>query len=135
MAQTLPRHRRAVPIQAAIAACTRGASTSTPTGRRSSGLYEVLELVGARPDGDAQPRGRGRPMVDGPEAGLASLDGLDAAEVGPATTTASASVRAHLLEDAGRPADARAELSRGPGLTSTLAERAILLDRAARLDP
>jgi len=68
-------------------------------------------------------------MVDGPRAALARLDEAEPALAGYHRVHA---VRAHLLEEAGDRAAARACYRRAAELTLSLPERRYLLDRAAR---
>jgi predicted RNA polymerase sigma factor len=68
-------------------------------------------------------------MVDGPRAALARLDEAEPALAGYHRVHA---VRAHLLEEAGDRAAARACYRRAAELTLSLPERRDLLDRAAR---
>jgi predicted RNA polymerase sigma factor len=68
-------------------------------------------------------------MVDGPRAALARLEEAEPALAGYHRVHA---VRAHLLEEAGDRAAARACYRRAAELTLSLPERRYLLDRAAR---
>jgi RNA polymerase sigma factor (sigma-70 family) len=68
-------------------------------------------------------------MVHGPDAGLAVLDGLTEL----AGHHRLAAVRAHLLEMAGAPAEARAAYRAAARRTTSLPERRYLESRAARL--
>jgi RNA polymerase sigma factor (sigma-70 family) len=68
-------------------------------------------------------------MVDGPRAALARLDEAEPALAGYHRVHA---VRAHLLEEAGERAAARAVYRRAAELTLSVPERQYLLDRAAR---
>jgi predicted RNA polymerase sigma factor len=70
-------------------------------------------------------------MVEGPQAGLALLDELDA-KLGDHHRLHS--TRAHLLEEAGEPAAAVAEYERAAELTKSIPERNYLTKRAARLN-
>ena len=71
-------------------------------------------------------------MVHGPAAGLALLDVLDADGRLRGHHRLDA-VRAHLLERAGRPAEAIAHYRAAAARTTNIPERDYLLDRAARL--
>jgi predicted RNA polymerase sigma factor len=66
-------------------------------------------------------------MVEGPEAGLAALEGLDGLGHRPDA------VRAHLLERAGEAAQAARLYAAAAGRTTSLPERRYLTTRAARL--
>jgi RNA polymerase sigma-70 factor (ECF subfamily) len=69
--------------------------------------------------------------IDGPEAGLAYLDGLDQAALRrfqPAWAT-----RAHLLAELGRPTEAAAAYAKAISLTTDPAARTLLGDRLAEL--
>jgi predicted RNA polymerase sigma factor len=68
-------------------------------------------------------------MVHGPEAGLAVLDDLPSL----AGHHRLAAVRAHLLELAGQPAEARAAYREAARRTTSLPDRRYLESRAARL--
>ncbi len=68
-------------------------------------------------------------MVDGPAVALAELDAVESELAGYHRVHA---VRAHLLEQAGDRPGARAQYRRAAELTSSVPERAYLLDRAAR---
>ena len=117
-------------IQAAIAAVhAESASDAETDWRQISLLYRLLELVAPSPLVTLN-RAVAVARVDGPEAGLALVDGVAPRLPGSHRV---ASVRAHLLEDAGREAEAREEYVRAAGLASAAAERTYLLDRAARL--
>ena len=119
-------------IQAAIAAVHSESTSDEQTDwAQIQLLYRMLELAAPSPTVTLN-RAVAVARCDGPEAGLAVVDGL-AARGELVDHHRLASVRAHLLEDAGRPSEARAEYVRAAGLTSTPAERAYLLDRAARL--
>jgi len=73
-------------------------------------------------------------MVDGPPAGLALLDALEADGrlAGHYRLTA---VRAHLLERAGQPAAAMDLYRAAAARTTSVAERNYLIMKAARLSP
>jgi len=71
-------------------------------------------------------------MVEGPQAGLAAVDEIVAAgEL--ADHHRLHAVRAHLLEDAGRPDEAVAEYERAAALTTSAPERNYLRMRRDRL--
>lgn len=69
-------------------------------------------------------------MVDGPTAGLATLEGLDERLGGHHRLAA---VRAHLLEMDGDREAAIAHYEAAAGRTTSVAERSYLVMRAARL--
>jgi predicted RNA polymerase sigma factor len=71
-------------------------------------------------------------MVDGPEAGLRAVAGAEA-EPALAGHHRIEAVRAHLLEEADRGAEAEAAYRRAARLTTSLPERRYLEDRAARV--
>jgi len=121
-------------IQAAIAAVHSESTADEQTDwPQIQLLYRMLELAAPSPTVTLN-RAVAVARCDGPEAGLAVVDGL-AGRGELVDHHRLASVRAHLLEDAGRTEDAQSEYVRAAGLTSTPAERAYLLDRAARLNP
>jgi RNA polymerase sigma-70 factor, ECF subfamily len=119
-------------IQAAIAAVHAESAAEAETDwEQIRLLYRLLELVAPGPLVTLN-RAVAVARCDGPEAGLAVIDGLLArAEL--LTNHRLASVRGHLLEDAGRRDEAWEEYVRAAELTSAPAERAHLLERAARL--
>jgi predicted RNA polymerase sigma factor len=71
-------------------------------------------------------------MVDGPEAGLRTLDGV-ATDPRVSTSHRLDAVRAHLLERAGDHAAAAELFRRAAARTTSTAERNYLLMHAARL--
>jgi RNA polymerase sigma factor (sigma-70 family) len=118
-------------IQAAIAAVhSESDPEETTDWEQIRLLYRLLELVAPGPLVTLN-RAVAVARCDGPEAGLAVLDGLGRDEL--VDHHRLASVRGHLLEEAGRRDQARAEYLRAAALTSAPAERAYLLERAARL--
>jgi RNA polymerase sigma-70 factor, ECF subfamily len=119
-------------LQAAIAAVhSESASEAVTDWEQIRLLYRLLELVAPGPLVTLN-RAVAVARCDGPEAGLAVVDGLlDRAEL--IGHHRLASVRGHLLEDAGRTGEAIEEYVRAADLTSAPAERAYLLERAARL--
>ena len=95
------------------------------------GLYDVLELIAPNPMVTLN-RAVAVAMVDGPAAGLAALDELDATgSLGDHHRLAAA--RAHLLELAGDEAAARDEYRRAARLTTSRPEQRYLEARARRL--
>jgi RNA polymerase sigma-70 factor (ECF subfamily) len=121
-------------IQAAIAAVhAESASEAETDWEQIRMLYHLLELVAPGPLVTLN-RAVAVARCDGPQAGLAVVDGLlDRAEL--VGHHRLASVRGHLLEDAGRTDEAIEEYVRAAELTSAPAERAYLLGRAGRLAP
>ena len=119
-------------IQAAIAALHAEAKRADDTDwRQILALYNVLDALDPNPV-VALNRAVATAMVHGPGAGLAVLDGL-AGEPRLAGGHRLAAVRAHLLELAGRPDEARAQYHRAAAATTSLPERQYLLARANRL--
>jgi RNA polymerase sigma-70 factor (ECF subfamily) len=117
-------------LQAAIAAehgrATRAAGTDWAT---IAGLYQRLEARTASPVVRLN-RAVAVAEVDGPAAGLALLDGLDAAL--PSFHLLPAA-RADLLRRLGRTAQARAEYERALDLAGNAADRDLLGRRIAEL--
>jgi len=121
-------------IQAAIAACHARALTAAETDwARIAALYGRLAAVAPSPIVELN-RGVAVAMSEGPAAGLAVVDAVrgDPALGGYHLLP---SVRADLLAKLGRLDEARAELARAATLTRNARERALLLERAARLGP
>ena len=114
-------------LQAAIAAvhaeAPRVEDTDWP---QILGLYHLLERVAPNPMVTLN-SAVAVAMVHGPAAGLALLDGLTL------TSHRVDAVRAHLLELAGRPAEARAAYERAARHTLSLPERHYLVEKAAGL--
>jgi RNA polymerase sigma factor (sigma-70 family) len=117
-------------LQAAIAAIHDEAADAESTDwAQILALYAMLESIAPNPMVTLN-RAVALAMVRGPEAGLATLDGLDTTLIGHHRLHA---VRAHLLELAGRTADARdAYLAAGRATTSA-PERRYLEGKALRL--
>ncbi|ROO86383.1 RNA polymerase sigma factor (sigma-70 family) [Actinocorallia herbida] len=117
-------------VQAAIAVCHAQASGEADTDwRKIAALYGALEALLPTPVvrlNRAVAVGR----ADGPQAGLALLDGLTA---DPALQDYHLlpAVAADLLERAGRPAEARVQYERAAALTANGPERLFLARRAA----
>jgi RNA polymerase sigma factor (sigma-70 family) len=117
-------------LQAAIAACHARARVAADTDwHRIAALYAELARVAPSPIVELN-RAVAVGMADGPAAGLAIADTLRDAL---ASYHLLPSVRADLLVKLGRYDEARRELERAVSLTSNARERALLLERAARL--
>ncbi|MET0557229.1 MAG: sigma-70 family RNA polymerase sigma factor [Solirubrobacterales bacterium] len=117
-------------LQAAIAAeHARAASAAATDWREIAALYALLERVAGGPM-VALNRAIAVAMAEGPEAGLALLDGLDEQLDGHHRLHAA---RAHLFEEAGRVDTALAEYDRAAVRTNSLPEQRYLTKRAARL--
>ncbi|MFC7403654.1 RNA polymerase sigma factor [Georgenia alba] len=130
--EVLPHGRvGAFQLQAAIAAVHAEAPTAAETDwLQITVLYRMLEEVAPGPAVTLN-RAVAVGMAHGPEAGLGVVD--------PLTTDASMrrhhrtwAVRAHLLEMAGRPAEAAADFARAASLTTSIPEQRYLNRRAAR---
>ncbi|MFG2819736.1 RNA polymerase sigma factor [Kitasatospora sp. NPDC048365] len=121
-------------VQAAIAGCHATAARYEDTDwTRIAALYGRLAVLTPSPVVELN-RAVAVSMAEGPEAGLTLVDELAQA---PALRGYHLlpSVRGDLLERLGRPAEARAEFERAAALAGNARERALLLDRAARLTP
>jgi RNA polymerase sigma factor (sigma-70 family) len=119
-------------LQAAIAAChARARQASETDWTRIAALYAQLLQVAPSPI-VALNRAVAVGMAMGPEAGLELADAL-LPEPSLRDYHLLPSVRAHLLEKAGRSAEARSEYSRAAALTRNARERRLLLERAARI--
>ena len=117
-------------LQAAIAAIHDQAPSHAATDwPQILAIYDLLETMTANPM-VALNRAVATAMVNGPEAGLALIDGLDA-RLGDHHRLHS--VRAHLLEQAGDIGAAAAEFSAAAARTNNLRERHYLATQAARL--
>jgi predicted RNA polymerase sigma factor len=92
------------------------------------GLYQLLDRVAPSPVVTLN-SAVAVAMVHGPQAGLAALEGLPEL----AAHHRLAAVRAHLLEMAGSPAEARESYRLAARRTTSLPERRYLDSRAARL--
>lgn len=120
-------------VQAAIAACHAGATRYEDTDWATiAGLYDRLAAIAPSPVVELN-RAVAVSRARGPEAGLALVDAL-AGDRALRDYHLLPSVRGDLLAGAGRTDEARAEFVRAAGLTRNERERALLLDRAARLD-
>lgn len=119
-------------LQAAIAALHAEApSTDETEWPEILALYKLLEQVTGNPVVTLN-RAVAEAMVHGPAAGLALVDRL-AAESLPPDHHRLLAVRAHLLERAGQPAQARDAYRHAAQRTLSTAERDYLLSRARRL--
>lgn len=117
-------------LQAAIAAVHAEADNVADTDwRQILGLYRVLATIAPSPMVTLN-QAVALAMVDGPSAGLALLSTLDGS-LGEHHRLAA--VRAHLLEQSGQPALARAAYLRAAQRTTSLPERHYLESRAAQL--
>ena len=118
-------------LQAAIAAAHAMAPTQADTDwRRIAGLYAVLAARFPSPIVELN-RAVAVAELHGPTAGLELVDAVVAAGTIDDYHLLHA-VRGDLLLRLGRTEEARGELERAAGLTANAAERALLLDRAAR---
>lgn len=119
-------------IQAAIAALHDDApSTETTDWPQILALYRLLELETGNAVATVN-RAVAQAMVHGPESGLAVIDGISDPRV-RGDRRRIASVRAHLLERAGRHDEAIAEYLAAARATLSIPERDYLRARAARL--
>ena len=119
-------------LQAMITACHARARTAAETDWvRIAATYEVLARLVPSPVVELN-RAVAVGMAHGPAAGLAIVDAL-ASEPSLASYHLLPSVRGDLLAKLGRRAEASAECERAASLTRNERERALLLERAARL--
>ncbi|MCE4025253.1 sigma-70 family RNA polymerase sigma factor [Microbacterium sp. Au-Mic1] len=119
-------------IQAAIAALHDDApSTATTDWPQILALYRLLERETGNPVATIN-RAVAQAMVHGPESGLAVIDSIADARV-RGDRKRIASVRAHLLERAGRTQEAIGEYLEAARATLSVPERDYLRARAARL--
>lgn len=117
-------------VQAAIQAVHAEAPTFAETDwRQVVGLYDVLLVVAPSPVVRLN-RAVAVGMADGPEAGLAAMDGLEEA-LGDGHLLHA--VRGDLLARCGRVEEARSVLTRALGLATNAVERRHLGDRLAEL--
>jgi predicted RNA polymerase sigma factor len=120
-------------LQAAIAACHARAQTAADTDwARITLLYQALAVLAPSPVVELN-RAAAVAMADGPERGLAIIDGL-AAEPALAGYHHLPSVRGDLLARLGRHDEAAVEFRRATALTQNIPERTVLLRRAADCD-
>ena len=119
-------------LQAAIAACHARAAVAEDTDwARISALYATLMQVAPSPVVELN-RAVAVAMHQGPAAGLAIVDALrDDKALHQYQWLPS--VRGDLLDKLGRPAEARAEFEQAAALACNQREKALLLERAARL--
>ena len=96
-------------------------------------LYLILERIAPNPMVTLN-RAVALAEIEGPQAGLALLDGLDRDER-MAQHHRLLSVRAHLLEKAGDTHGAHEHYRRAAKATASLAEQRYLESRASRLRP
>ena len=119
-------------LQAAIAALHDRAPRAEDTDwRQILALYGLLEQMTGNPVVSLN-RAVAAAMADGPSAGLAVLDSVDARMAGHYRLDA---VRAHLLELAGDREGARAHYRAAAARTTSLPEQRHLARQAARLRP
>jgi RNA polymerase sigma factor (sigma-70 family) len=119
-------------VQAAIAALHAQAPSSAETDwRQVVALYSVLDQLAPNPMVTLN-QAVAIAMADGPDAGLALLERLDSDERLTEHHRLDA-VRGHLLELAGRPAEARDAYLRAARRTTSQPEQRYLQDRAAAL--
>jgi RNA polymerase sigma factor (sigma-70 family) len=119
-------------LQAAIAACHAHAARAEDTDwARISALYATLMQVAPSPVVELN-RAVAVAMHQGPAAGLAIVDALRG-DKAMRRYQWLPSVRGDLLEKLGRRDEARAEFEQAAALAGNHRERALLLERAARL--
>jgi RNA polymerase sigma factor (sigma-70 family) len=119
-------------LQGEIAACHARARTAEATDwKRIAALYRVLATVTPSPVVELN-RAVAVGMAEGPAAALAIVDTL-VSEPALAAYHLLPSVRGDLLLKLGRLEEARAELERAAGMTRNARERALLLERAAKI--
>ena len=119
-------------LQAAIAAChARAASWTSTDWPRIVGLYATLASVAPSPVVDLN-RAAAIGMAEGPAAGLAALDRLDAAPLRAYHLLPAA--RADFLRQLGRRAEAAAEYRAALSLVDNRRERAFLEARVAEME-
>ena len=119
-------------LQAAIAACHARAAVAEDTDwARISALYATLMQVAPSPVVELN-RAVAVAMHQGPAAGLAIVDALRD-DKALRQYQWLPSVRGDLLDKLGRPAEARAEFEQAAALACNQREKALLLERAARL--
>jgi RNA polymerase sigma factor (sigma-70 family) len=121
-------------VQAAIAAVhAEAVSTEDTDWRQIVALYALLDRLAPNPMVTLN-KAVAVGMADGPTAGLALLEGLDADDR-MARNHRLPAVRAHLLEMAGDYDRARSDYLTAARLTTSLPEQRYLRDRASRLAP
>ena len=132
-AEALGGARGPYALQAAIAACHARARRAEDTDWAGiAALYGELMRVSPSPIVELN-RAVAVSMADGPQAGLAVLDGVAGA---PALRNYHLlpAVRGDLLARLGRGAEAKAEFERAAAMTRNLRERTLLLERAAQTE-
>ncbi len=118
-------------LQAAIAACHARARRAEDTDWvRIAGLYDVLARVTLNPVVEVN-RAVAHGRAFGPAAGLAVLDRVDPADLGPSHLLPT--VRGDLLARADRPGEAAAAFEEAASLTRNESERTVLRGRAAEI--
>jgi predicted RNA polymerase sigma factor len=131
-AESLSDTRGSYTLQAAIAACHARARTGDETDwHRIAELYRELAELTRSPIVELN-RAVAVSMAFGPALGLDLVDALRDEPV-LASYHLYPAVRADLLTKLGRATEARSELVRAASLTRNERERALLLERAARL--
>jgi RNA polymerase sigma factor (sigma-70 family) len=131
-AESLSETRGSYTLQAAIAACHARARTGDETDwHRIAELYRELAELTRSPIVELN-RAVAVSMAFGPALGLDLVDALRDEPV-LASYHLYPAVRADLLTKLGRATEARSELVRAASLTRNERERALLLERAARL--
>jgi RNA polymerase sigma factor (sigma-70 family) len=131
-AESLSESRGSYTLQAAIAACHARARTADETDwHRIAELYRELAELTRSPIVELN-RAVAVSMAFGPALGLDLVDALRD-EPSLASYHLYPAVRADLLTKLGRATEARSELERAASLTRNERERALLLERAARL--
>jgi RNA polymerase sigma factor (sigma-70 family) len=131
-AESLSETRGSYTLQAAIAACHARARTGDETDwHRIAELYRELAELTRSPIVELN-RAVAVSMAFGPALGLDLVDALRDEPV-LASYHLYPAVRADLLTKLGRATEARSELVRAASLTRNERERAMLLERAARL--
>lgn len=132
-ADAIGRGRGSYGLQAALAECHATARTADDTDwDRIVVLYEALGRLAPSPVVELN-RAVAVSMATGPATALVIVDGLVAAG-SLAGFHLLPSVRGELLDRLGRTDEARAEFLAAASLTANTAERAVLLDKAARLE-
>jgi len=117
-------------LQAALAACHAEARRADATDwPRIADLYAQLAAIAPSPVVELN-RAVAVGMAEGPAAGLALVDALRD-EPSLARYHLLPTVRGDLLARLGRDGEARAEFERAAALTRNVAERRLLLERAA----
>jgi RNA polymerase sigma-70 factor, ECF subfamily len=130
-AEELPGPLGPYGLQAAIAACHARAIRAEETDWiRIAALYDALSQIQPSPVVELN-RAVALGMAFGPDAGLALLDQINN-EKALANNHLLPSVRADLLQKAGRTEEAATEFRRAAELTANARQRELLLSRSAR---